>query len=1042
MTYRARVWMRPIAVAAMMAAAPFVAGNGAAAETPAFVAPPRSISDIAAILDQEKQDPARIARLRVEADAEPPAEADDRKLGHFYSERARARAGLGRTREAVADMERAIAHRRKTPDAGVFRHHLFIVGQYSHRNLGDSRAALRVLRGMENDYPRPGALFNVYGQIIEHSVWLGDLGEAERYRKKVDELRDRLGRNPRFADYISFFGISSESSKGFYLEARGQIREAEEAYVKAEANAKDALTRLPRWTFIEPPPPEHIHLMINAIASRLARVRGLQGRAAEAEADMRRALLSELKLNGKYHSVTASYLRQFVGVLREQGRYAEAEKLGRAAEQIYLAIGYPDDAQPFVYLRSELASTLYLQGRWSEAEQLYAALERATANWEHARRDGLVLTPARILTLYGAGRVEDGIAAAKSLVERERLRLGETHAGFAAARGLLGIGLARAGRRAEALAELRASVPGVTAVSRESEDEDASAAAARDQLVRAIVEAFLTELARAPEAPDAAAESFKLSNTIRGRSVQNALAASSARMVARDPALADLVRKEQDLRKQTAAQFGLLNNVLALPPAERDAAMVAELRGRIAGLRDDHAKARAEIALRFPDYADLIDPKPATVEDIRRVLADGEALLSFYFGREHGFVWAVPKSGPVAFASIKATPADIEAKVKTLRKALEPNAATVGDIPAYDTALAYALYELLLKPIEAGWKPAKQLIVVTNGALAQLPLPLVPTAPVAVKADAEPLFAGYRQVAWLARTHAVTSVPSAAALRTLRQLPPGSASRERFIGFGDPFFNGEQAAESERPAGKEMAAATTTRGLPLRLRAAPPTQGVDSAELGLLPRLPDTADELRSVALALAADPAKVLFLGKAANEARVKSSDLSRFRIVAFATHGLVPGDLNGLTQPALALTAPKVAGVDGDGLLTMEEILALKLDADWVVLSACNTASGAEAGAEAASGLGRAFFYAGTRAILVTNWSVHSASARELVTDLFRRQAADASITRAEALRQSMMDMLDRGGFSDGSGKLLFTYAHPLFWAPYAIIGDGGAR
>jgi CHAT domain-containing protein len=82
------------------------------------------------------------------------------------------------------------------------------------------------------------------------------------------------------------------------------------------------------------------------------------------------------------------------------------------------------------------------------------------------------------------------------------------------------------------------------------------------------------------------------------------------------------------------------------------------------------------------------------------------------------------------------------------------------------------------------------------------------------------------------------------------------------------------------------------------------------------------------------------------------------------------------------------------------------------------------------------------GTRAILVTNWSVHSASARELVTDLFRRQAADASITRAEALRQAMMDMLDRGGFSDGSGKLLFTYAHPLVWAPYAIIGDGGAR
>ncbi len=161
---------------------------------------------------------------------------------------------------------------------------------------------------------------------------------------------------------------------------------------------------------------------------------------------------------------------------------------------------------------------------------------------------------------------------------------------------------------------------------------------------------------------------------------------------------------------------------------------------------------------------------------------------------------------------------------------------------------------------------------------------------------------------------------------------------------------------------------------------------MDSADLAQLPRLPDTADELISVAKSLQVDPAKVLYLGKDANERKVKDTDLSRFRIVAFATHGLVPGDLNGLSQPALALSAPSVADVDGDGLLTMEEILALKLDSDWVVLSACNTGTGAGAGAEAVSGLGRAFFYAGTRTLLVTNWAVHSESARELVTDIFQ--------------------------------------------------------
>jgi CHAT domain-containing protein len=223
-------------------------------------------------------------------------------------------------------------------------------------------------------------------------------------------------------------------------------------------------------------------------------------------------------------------------------------------------------------------------------------------------------------------------------------------------------------------------------------------------------------------------------------------------------------------------------------------------------------------------------------------------------------------------------------------------------------------------------------------------------------------------------------------------------------------------------------------------RSAPQLDTVDSAELAMLPRLPDTGDELRAIAAALQADPSKVLYLGKDANEKNVRALNLSGFKILAFATHGLVPGELNGLTQPALALSAPDVSGSDGDGLLTMEKILALKLDADWVVLSACNTGTGAGAGAEAASGLGRAFFYAGTRALLVTNWSVHSASARELVSDLFARQARDPKITRGEALRQAMMALMDSDGFKDETGSVLFSYAHPLFWAPYSIIGDGG--
>ena len=122
------------------------------------------------------------------------------------------------------------------------------------------------------------------------------------------------------------------------------------------------------------------------------------------------------------------------------------------------------------------------------------------------------------------------------------------------------------------------------------------------------------------------------------------------------------------------------------------------------------------------------------------------------------------------------------------------------------------------------------------------------------------------------------------------------------------------------------------------------------------------------------------------------------------------------------------------------MDEILGLKLNADWVVLSACHTASGEGAGAEAVSGLGRAFFYAGARALLVSNWPVESVSARLLTTDLFRRQANDPGITRAEALRQTILGLIDGTVPQDAAGKAGFSYAHPLFWAPFSLVGDGG--
>ena len=728
-------------------------------------------------------------------------------------------------------------------------------------------------------------------------------------------------------------------------------------------------------------------------------------------------------------------------LLFEQSRMKESEAIARASIEIYDAIGYGHDTNNYVFALSKLASAVFQLRRYDEAKEIFAAIDAATASWPKERSAGYRTNWSRIYAHYFTREVDKGIEYARQGLERSKTVKGENHYDTALTRAILATGLAFARRDAEAAKEFTAAIPVLVGASSEGDDEDATVLLSTDRRLQTVLETYIALLARS-NAPNRAEEGLRLSEAIRGRSVQNALAASAVRAAARTPALADIVRKEQDLQKQGIAQAGLLNNLLAEPPETRDANTVKELQQELAKLRKERLEARRDIQRRFPEYASLTKPPPATTDDIRAALRPDEALLSFYFGSRTSFAWAIPKQGPIAFAQININAARLESKVAALREALDPpSVQTMADIPAFDVEGAHELYKLLLEPVAEGWRPAKSLIVVTNGALGLLPLGLLPTEPIKVspKEDGEPYFAAYRKVAWLARTHATVGLPSAGALRTLRNVAAPTGKREQIVGFGDPFFSAEQARESASPAATQVAA-ETMRGAKVKLRASPRTAQLRSANLGLLPRLEDTGDELKSIAAALEADPSKVLYLGKDANEKTVKGLDLSRFRIVAFATHGLIPGDLDGLTQPALALTAPEVADIDGDGLLTVEEILSLKLNADWVVLSACNTAAGAGAGAEAVSGLGRAFFYAGTRALLVTNWSVDSASARELVTGVFRRQAENSKLSRAEALRQSMVAIMESSEVKNKEGQTVYTHAHPLFWAPYTIIGDGG--
>ena len=257
------------------------------------------------------------------------------------------------------------------------------------------------------------------------------------------------------------------------------------------------------------------------------------------------------------------------------------------------------------------------------------------------------------------------IAAAEQLVKRQTARTGEKSFDTAAARGVLAVGYARAGHDADAVREFKAAIPIMMTAARENaDDDDPTVVAARSARLQRIVEAYIGVLARSTGmSNETAVETFALADAVRGHSVQRALANSSARVVAKDPALAELVRKEQDLAKEISAQLGALNNLLALSSGERDDGSVRAINAAIEKQRADRKAARQEINRRFPTYANLVDPKPPSVDEIRATLRPGEALLSFYFGQDASFVWAVPKEGAVAFAALPATAVDLEAKV-------------------------------------------------------------------------------------------------------------------------------------------------------------------------------------------------------------------------------------------------------------------------------------------------------------------------------------------------------------------------------------------
>ncbi|MBL8575453.1 MAG: CHAT domain-containing protein [Hyphomicrobiaceae bacterium] len=534
------------------------------------------------------------------------------------------------------------------------------------------------------------------------------------------------------------------------------------------------------------------------------------------------------------------------------------------------------------------------------------------------------------------------------------------------------------------------------------------------------------------------AEAFEAAQWALSTSAGAAVAQMSARFASGSDELATLVRQRQDLVDRYRGLDRKLVEAIARAGAGKTS---AEASAAAAALRAEQAAAGkaieavdAELARRFPAYAELADPKPLTLAETQAELLDGEALVMILPTAEETFVFGLSR-GKAVWARAAITEPELAATVRALRVSIDPvlSGARAGTAIEDDTAApgaaaplppvqagfdrqrAHGIWKALFQPVGAAFADARELLIVTSGPLTSLPISVLPTAaPKGADNDPEAL----RATEWVARRFATTTLPSVGSLKALRRFRVADLGSEKFRGFGAPKLEGRTGA------------ATAVASSQAFLRGG--SGGLaDVNELRKLAPLPNTGAELKRLAGALGAGDDAVI-LAERATETNVKSADLSRTRVVAFATHGLVVGELKGLAEPALVFTPPGKPTADDDGLLTASEAARLRLAAEWVLLSACNTAAGdGTPGAEGLSGLARAFIYAGARALLASHWPVRDDAAARITTRTFAIRAANGSVGRAEALRRAMVELID-----DRSDP---TLAEPRAWAPFVIVGDG---
>jgi tetratricopeptide (TPR) repeat protein len=707
---------------------------------------------------------------------------------------------------------------------------------------------------------------------------------------------------------------------------------------------------------------------VGAALNNLAAFYRARNRIDEAEPLYQRALTIQQKAHGPNHPDVATVLSNLAFLYDRQGRTADAEQLYRRSLSIDENTLGPDSAA--VASDTYALALLYDHlGRGAEAEPLF---QRALAIREKA-------------ALYNPGEIA--------------LSLGGL-AGFYDGQGRFADGLAAARRAVAIWTQI-----GATASDPNSGGNGSNQRAMKEflpELIRLLFQAHSNGGTLPPQIID---EAFRAAQSARGLETAQALAGMTARYASGSDALAMLIREQQDLASRSQAVNAALIKALAQPPNQRSAAGEATLRNEQktvdAKLKADDDRLHRE----FPRFVELSQAQPVGVADIQRVLGGDESFIAFTLADKDSYLFVIGKDA-ASFFKLDLTRAQAAATVQALRTEL------VDDTP-FEPGKAHEFYQKLLGPADRAIADAKNLIIVPDGALESFPFSVLVTAqPQSSEAKAD----NTQRVAWLIRRQALTMLPAASSLVSLRRFPETRRPSDPFAGFGDPDFHGAGATRGV----DTMSLYKGSEAVADRLRG--------------LPSLPETAGELRAEAKLLGAADSS-LHLGDNANVTTVKSLDLSNTRVIAFATHAGVAGEIAGVGEPALVLTPPARPAPGDDGLLRASQVSQLKLNADFVILSACNTAApDGTPGAEGLSGLAKAFFYAGARSLLVSHWEVQSDPTVKLTTGLIRALAADASIGRAEALRRSMLAMIDHPQSPDDS--------HPIAWAPFILAGEGGAN